>query len=180
MRVIVRSIIIGFGVILLASPALADGIFIVTGETLTSRYNPDHKVRVGERLPVSSLKKRFVGFDIQSTSSEDCNFCASVSSSGQGFQVNYDIDGIVVTSILCFDGCADALGNEHGSRLLDAIGDRASCDAGLYTTCRSPRIDGLNYILYEDSENCDFEINGGETRIPACAKVGGFQIGSEY
>jgi hypothetical protein len=145
--------------------AMASEVFVVSGETITSSTSANRYVKVGERLPVSELKKRFEGLTVQSTAGEDCLFCAYVSSSEVAFEINYDETGVVVTSVVCHQGCSDALGNEVGTKLQSAVGSEANCDAGYYTTCLSPRIQGLNYILGDAGDNCSFSVTGQSTRI---------------
>lgn len=159
-----------------STSAIASETLIVTGEGITSSENLDQYVKVGERLPVSELKKRFKGYSVQSTAGEDCLFCAGVFTNDVAFEVNYDETGIVVTSVVCGDGCSDALGNEVGSSLQSAIGEVGNCEAGYYTTCVSPRVSGLIYILSEDNSDCQLTIAGQSTSIPACAKVGAFLV----
>jgi len=159
-------------------PAFAGETFVVTGDSITSSISPSHTVKVGERLPITELKKRFGGYTIQSTAGEDCAICASVYKSDVGFEVNYDETGVVVTSVVCNQGCSDALGNEVGAKLQSAIGAMGNCDAGDYTTCVSPRVSGLIYIVNDDSSQCQFNVSGQATKIPECAEIGGFMIQS--
>jgi len=163
-------------IFLSSTSAIASETLVVTGEGITSSETLDQYVRVGERLPVSELKKRFEGYSVQSTAGEDCLFCAGVFTNDVAFEVNYDETGVVVTSVVCSHGCSDALGNDVGSNLQNAIGEVGTCDAGYYTTCASPRVNGLVYILSEDNSNCQLNITGQSTSIPACATIGAFLV----
>lgn len=175
MALIARILSGTLAMIMAVAPAIAGETFVVTGEALTSSSNPKHSVRLGERIPVAELKARFKGYTVQSTAGEDCLFCATVYTYDVGFEVNYDETGVVVTSVVCNQGCSDALGNEVGGQLRAAVGDVGNCDAGYYTTCLSPRIGGLVYIL-SDEDSCPFEVSGEATAVPSCAEIAGFVI----
>jgi hypothetical protein len=77
------------------------------------------------------------------------------------------------------DRARDAKGNRVGSSLANAIGSAAAqCDAGESTTCSSPDLKGLHYIVIED-ERCPLNIQEKQpTAIPACTRIAGFQISS--
>jgi hypothetical protein len=157
-------------------PSSAGEMLVVTGTGIVNSANPSQYVNFGERLPIAALKKRFTGFTVQSTAGEDCLYCAFVSRSETGFEVNYDDTGIIVDSIVCGQGCSDALGNEMDGKLQDAIGEIGNCEAGYYTTCSSPRVDRLVYIVNDDPNISSFEVTGSETKIPKCAQIGGFMV----
>jgi hypothetical protein len=154
----------------------AQSTFILTGDQITSVNFPRQSVRLGERLPVIDLKKRFARYRVQSTVGEDCIFCAYVTQGKFGFSIDYDETGTVVSGITCSTaGCADALGNTIGASLRRAVGSQASCDPGYVTTCQS-KISELSYIV-DESKNCQLNIvEKKETPIPSCARIGGFQI----
>ncbi len=86
--------------------------------------------------------------------------------------MDYDEKGIVIIGITSNDKKAiDALGSGVGSSLRDAT---AHCDAGDFTTCASPRLTGLHYIVQE-SEKCPLLAKENQaTEIPACARIEGF------
>jgi hypothetical protein len=172
-----RAAVISLAICVSTASAAAGEMFVVTGTGIANSGQSSQYVNVGERLPIAALKKRFSGFTVQSTAGEDCVYCAFVSRSETGFEVNYDETGVVVTSIVCGQGCSDAVGNEVEGKLSDAIGEVGNCDAGYYTTCDSQRLKGLTYIVYEDPDNCSFEVTGASTPIPACATIGGFISG---
>src|SRR4051794_6296485 len=73
--------------------------FIFTGDKVTNTRKAKEFVRLSEKLPVAQLKKRFVGYKIEATASEDCDICATVSGRDGSIAVNYDSNGIVVVGI---------------------------------------------------------------------------------
>jgi hypothetical protein len=151
--------------------------FIFTADKVTNPRDERESIRLRERLPLIQLKKRFSRYEVVSTAGEDCFICANISRGKISISVNYSEDGITITEITSNDKMsADALGNAVGAPLRDAIGARtADCDAGDRTTCASPRLIGLHYIV--EGDNCSLLVKDNQrTDIPACAKVGGFQI----
>jgi hypothetical protein len=153
--------------------------FIFTSDKVINANNEREFVKVGERLPIAQLKKRFSSYKLISTAGEDCLICAKIVKSSHSLQVNYDENGIVITSVFSEDkSSSDALGHSVGTPLQEAIGSKTSkCDAGMWTTCESPKLSGLRYIV-EENEKCDLRVNdkGGDTEIPSCARIGGFII----
>jgi hypothetical protein len=153
--------------------------FIFNGESVVNARDQHESVRILERLPIAQLKRRFARYKVVATAGEDCEICATVSGRGTAIEVDYDSTGIIVLGIISQDKTSkDALGNSIGSSLLDAIGSQtAQCDAGMWTTCESPRLDGLSYIV-EDDERCRLSIPGGagETILPRCARIEAFAI----
>jgi hypothetical protein len=162
----------------LISSASAQQEFIVTGDRIINSRVSREYVRLSERLPVSQLKRRFARYKITSTAGEDCAICATVSRNAFQFEVYYDVHGIVVTEIYCRDNaCVDALGNRVGGSLREALGNEADCNNGDELTCESSRLSGLSYIVRENTK-CTLRVteSGKKTSIPACARIGGFQI----
>ena len=53
----------------------------------------------------------------------------------------------------------------------------AECNAGMFLTCASKRIEGLDYIVKDDAK-CTIALPKGQgtAKIPACARIGGFII----
>jgi hypothetical protein len=155
--------------------ARAKDIFILTGDRITNANNSRETIRLGERLPVIALKKRFAKYKVRSTFHEDCNVCAYISRGKVGFSVDYGETGIIIAGITCDTGCADALGNTIGTSLRQAVGSQANCDAGDVITCKS-RIFGLSYIVY-GNQRCRLMVEEQkETSIPSCARIEGFKI----
>jgi hypothetical protein len=153
--------------------------FIFNGEKAVNIRNPKEFVRIGEKLPIVQLRRRFGRYKVVSTAGEDCEICATVSIRGASLHVDYDASGIVVVAIRSQDKTSnDALGNRFGSSLRTAIGaGTAQCDAGDWTSCESPRISGLSYLV-EEGPGCQLSVprGAGETIIPTCARIGGFAI----
>jgi hypothetical protein len=153
------------------------GGFIFTADRATNPSNENETVRLLERLPTAQLKKRFSRYKVDVTAGEDCVICATVSRGKVSINVDYDETGIVIVGITSNDKTStDALGNAVGSSLRNAIGATANCDAGDWTTCASPRLIGLHYVV-EENEGCSLVVKENQTtEIPACARIGGFQI----
>jgi hypothetical protein len=151
--------------------------FIFTADRAINPWNEKEFVRLLERLPVAQLKERFSRYKVDVTAGEDCAICATVSRGEVSITVDYDENGIVVVGISSNDNkSTDALGNAVGSSLRKVIGARADCDAGDMTTCASPRLSGLHYIV-EESEKCHLSVKENQpTGIPPCARIGGFQL----
>jgi hypothetical protein len=150
--------------------------FILTANRITNVNGPREIIRLGERLPVLELKKRFSKYRVRSTFGEDCNVCVDISRGKLSFSVDFDESGTTIMGITCSSTeCADALGNTIGASLRQALGSQASCDAGYVTTCKSIVL-GLSYIV-DENERCQFMIvEKKDTSIPSCARIGGFQI----
>jgi hypothetical protein len=151
--------------------------FIFTSDRAINPRNENESVRLLEKLPAAELKRRFSRYKINVTAGEDCLICAVISRGEVSITVNYDENGITITSIASNDKqSTDALGNAVGTPLRKAIGARADCDAGDSTTCASPRLTGLRYIV-EESDKCPLVVKEKQpTDIPACAKIDGFRI----
>jgi hypothetical protein len=152
--------------------------FIFTADRAINPWNEKESVGLLERLPVAQLKERFSRYKVDVTAGEDCLMCATISRGEVSISVDYDENGIVVVGISSNDNkSTDALGNAVGSSLRNAIGARtADCDAGYWTTCASPRLSGLHYIV-EESEKCPLVVKEKQpTDIPACERIGGFHI----
>jgi hypothetical protein len=158
-----------------ATFAHAQSNFILTGDRITNVNSSKERIQLGEHLPVVDLKKRFARYRVRSIFGEGCNFCADVSRGTFGFSVDYDEDGIIIIGITCLStGCADALGNTIGGSLRQAVGSRASCEGGDFTTCQSRT--EFSYIV-KDSGTCQLMVSEEkEIRIPSCARIGGFRI----
>ena len=151
--------------------------FIFTGDKAINPSNEKEFVRLLERLPVAQLKKRFSRYEVTVTAGEDCLICATISRGEELISVDYDENGIVVVGISSYgNNSTDALGNAVGSSLRSAIGPTANCDAGYETTCASPRLSGLHYIVKETQKCSLFVKLNQSTNIPVCARIGGFRI----
>lgn len=152
--------------------------FIFNGSKAESLAYPSENISLGERLPVTKLEKRFAHFRVLSTAGEDCLICASVEGSTGAIDVNYDAIGVKVTGIYSFDkNSVDSLGNSVGTPLVDAVGATAECDQGMWTSCTSPHLFGLHYIV-DDATACPLNVptGHGTTLIPRCARINGFEI----
>jgi hypothetical protein len=154
--------------------------FVFNGERAVNVRNQNEFVQIGEKLPIIELKRRFRRYKIVSTAGEDCSICATISNKSSSIYVDYDGDGIVIVGIRSLDKTSiDSLGNAVGSSVRNAIGAQtADCDAGDVTVCYSPRLGGLSYVVEED-KRCQLSIPAaghGDTAIPRCVKIAGFQI----
>lgn len=168
-----------FFMLLIATASSAKAEFVYTNELVSNPANPSERIKIGERAPVSVLKTRFPRYKIVSTAGEDCLYCATITGPSGSIYVALDETGTKITTIMSSDQKAsDALGNVAGSRLIDAVGNLATCDNGLYLSCESDRMAGLSYVVKEDAK-CPVNppaSEGGKTRIPPCARIGGFAI----
>lgn len=135
-------------------------------------------MRVGETISKQALQRRFTGYDVRYAKGEGCLICAVITGPDGQFEVDFDRDGQTVLHLRSVDNrIRDALGNEIGSPLKTALGaETAICDAGESTTCASTAFKGLSYIVTED-ERCPITVQEKQpTQIPACARIGGFQL----
>lgn len=157
--------------------AAAGAFFVYSGNQVSHSHNPALTVRVGERLPVATLKLRFSRYAVVATAGEDCAICANIKGADGSFSVNYDEAGLTVVSIVSADRTsADALGNRVGIPLIHAVGPVAECDAGMDLTCRSNVLSAVRYIVEMESD-CKFNTQqGARVPIPKCARIGGFLI----
>jgi hypothetical protein len=115
---------------------------------------------------------------VRCTKGEDCLTCAVISGADGQFEVSFAQDGRTIIDIRSYDDRSrDAQGNAVGASLVKAIGSTsAQCDAGMDTTCASPSLKGLSYILADD-DRCPITAKEKQpTEIPACARIAGFQI----
>lgn len=150
--------------------------FIFTADRATNPLNENETVRLLERLPAAQLKRRFSRYKVDVTAGEDCIICATVSRGEVSIMIDYDETGIVIVGISSNDKKAtDALGYGVGSSLRSAIGTPASCEAGMWMTCASPRLIGLHYIV-EDFEKCPIIVKEQQaTEIPLCGGLENFK-----
>ena len=151
--------------------------FVYSGDGISHSKQGALSIKLGERLPVSTLKRRFAGYKITATSLEDCMYCAQVDGNDGSFHIDYDSSGITVIGISSSDtSSSDVLGNRIGGSLGKAIGSSAICDAGDQTTCRSRKIEGLWYVPSEQ-EKCLISVEeAGYSNIPSCSKIEGFKL----
>jgi hypothetical protein len=152
--------------------------FIFRSQDIHHATNPSQFVRLGEKISPQALKKRFAEYEVRYAKGEDCLTCAVISGADGQFAVSFGRDGRTIVDIRSYDGRSrDAQGNAVGASLGKAIGSTsAQCDAGMDTTCASPRLKGLSYIVAED-DRCSITVKDKQlTDIPACARIAGFQI----
>ncbi|MFZ5731439.1 MAG: hypothetical protein ACOY4O_01800 [Pseudomonadota bacterium] len=152
--------------------------FIFSSQDVRHATTPSRFVRLGERITRQALTKRFAGYEVRYTKGEDCLTCAVVSGADGQFVVSFAEDGRTVVDIRSHDDRSrDTHGNTHGASLATAIGSTsAQCDAGMDTTCASPSLKGLSYIVAND-DRCPITVKEKQpTDIPACSRIAGFQI----
>jgi hypothetical protein len=153
--------------IIFVSPCLSEVAehFIFTGKKVHTFAKSNEFVVGGEKLSVAQLKRRFARYKVVVTVGEDCFICATISGKGGSIEVNFDEDGKLVVGVYSFDKTSsDALGNNVGLSLRNAIGSpTAQCDAGIWTTCQSTRLNGLSYIV-QDNDKCPV-LNAATDRV---------------
>jgi hypothetical protein len=152
--------------------------FIFRAQDVQHAMSPSRSVRLGEKISPQALKKRFAGYEVRYTKGEDCLTCAVISGADGQFGVSFAQDGRTIVDIRSYDTRSrDARGNTIGASLGEAIrSTSAQCDAGMDTTCASPSLKGLWYIVAED-DRCPITVKEKQpSDIPACARVAGFQI----
>jgi hypothetical protein len=152
--------------------------FIFRAQEIRDATNPSQSVRPGEKITPQALKKRFAEYEVRYTKGEDCLTCAVISGTDGQFQIDFAQDGRTIINIRSSDDRSrDAQGNSIGSSLLKALGSNsAQCDAGMDTTCASPTLRGLSYIVADDDRCTIAPKEKQPTDIPACARITGFQI----
>ena len=152
--------------------------FVFSSQDIRHTANPSRSVRLGEKISPQALKKRFTGFEVRYTKGEDCLTCAVISGADGQFEVSFAQDGNTIVDITSHDDRSrDTQGNAVRASLAKAIGSSsAQCDAGMNTTCESPNLKGLSYIVADD-DRCPITVKEKQaTDIPACARIAGFQI----
>lgn len=152
--------------------------FIFSSQDVRHATTPGRSVRLGEKITRQALTKRFAGYEVRYTKGEDCLTCAVISGTDGQFVVSFAEDGRMVVDIRSHDDRSrDTHGNTHGASLATAIGSTsAQCDAGMDTTCASPSLKGLSYIVAND-DRCPITVKEKQpTDVPACARIAGFQI----
>ncbi|MBN9599550.1 MAG: hypothetical protein J0G28_07730 [Afipia sp.] len=154
------------------------GGFVFSPAGVTDPANPSNTLALDETLPPQQLRHRFHSYTVRIIEGEDCIICAHLTGQAGDLEVYYDPDGRTISMLRSIDPkAADAENHRVGSLLSDAVGSWASCDDGESLTCSSATIEGLSYIVADD-ESCQFIVknNKNPTAIPACAKIGGFQL----
>ncbi|QUS38029.1 hypothetical protein RPMA_03515 [Tardiphaga alba] len=154
------------------------GGFVVGADAIAHSAKPGLFVRLGERISRQALKRRFIGYDVRYTKEEGCLICAVITGPDGQFDIDFDKDGRTVARLRTSDDrIRDAQGNRRGSPLRDALGtDTAICDAGETTTCVATAAASLHYMVAED-ERCAISVTEKQpTKIPACARIDGFQL----
>jgi len=146
--------------------------FIFSGDKAESAQDSRQFIVAGEKLAISQLKKRFPSYTVTPEEADCGGTCASIKGkNGTLIYVSYGGDSSFSFYNISSDARSsrDILGNAVGTSLQKAIGANiAKCDLGESMTCPSAQIKGLSYIAV----GCTWK---GVT-IPACAKVGGFEI----
>lgn len=152
--------------------------FVFDASSIRHSTKPALLIRLGKKISRQALKRRFAGYDVRYAKGEGCLICAVITGPDGQFDVDFDQDGRTVIHLRSTDNrIRDVRGNEIGSSLRSALGaDTSICDAGESTTCASAAFKGLSYIVTED-DRCLFSVKDKQpTDIPACARIGGFQI----
>ena len=155
--------------------------FIFDGDGVFNGGVVRQRIRVGERLTLVQLRRRFPGFSVEPFEGDCGGTCFNISKGGTSLQLSYGSAGRNRFYLLTSDAptTRDILGNGIGTSLRTAIGaGSARCDDGMATSCESARIKGLSYDI-GDKAGCTFppsSSNSSSTTIPACAIVGGFRI----
>jgi hypothetical protein len=152
--------------------------FAFDASSIKHSATPALRIRVGEKISKQALQRRFTGYDVRYAKGEGCLICAVITGPDGQFDVDFDQDGRTVLHLRSVDNrIRDALGNEVGSLLKRALGtETATCDAGESTTCASTALKGVSYIVAED-DRCPITVQDRQpTKIPTCARIGGFQI----
>lgn len=160
------------------SPKTIHAGFIFDEISVRHSAKPGLFVRIAEKISRNALKRRFADYDVHYTEGEGCLICATISGQDGRFEVGFDQTGQTVIDLRSTDDrVRDRLGNEVGSPLRNGLGaEAATCDAGESMTCASPLIKGLSYLVIED-DHCSVIVKDQRpTRIPTCARIGGFQI----
>lgn len=155
----------------------ADG-FMFGATSVANTANAAETVRISERIGPAELKRRFSAYSVRIVKGEDCLTCAVISGRVGSIEVDWASDGRTVTGVTSREEKSlDSLGNRFGGSLAAALGTAvAQCDNGMELTCASPKLKGLSYIVAAD-DKCQIEVDGNKpSRIPDCARIGGFQI----
>ncbi len=156
------------------------GYFVYSSDQITHSRQARLVVRLGERLPIMDLTRRFTGYNVKSTAGEDRSICVIVNGADGSFSVYYDDTGIVVVAIISADKTStDALGNRVGTPLSQAVGQSADCDVGMEITCKSSVLYNLLYIV-ADIDGCTLIVTPNvPTQIERCAQINGFMISKQ-
>jgi hypothetical protein len=159
-------------------PTVSADEFVFGGSGVANSGNPAESIRISEQIGPSALKRRFRAYTVRLAKGEDCLTCATISGRPGIIEVDYGPDGKTVMGVASRDEkSADAFGNRVGGSLAAATGAVARCDSGMELTCASSKLKGLSYVVAED-DKCQVEVGEGSklSRIPDCARIGGFRI----
>lgn len=165
-----------------ASPGKSSELsgFVFHANEARHSARPALLICLGEIITKRELSRRFSRYEVRYTQGEGCLTCAVITGADEQLEVDFDQDGRTVINLRSTDDRGrDVKGNRVGSSLANALGSAtAQCDAGESTTCSSPDLKGLHYIVIED-ERCPLNVQEKQpTAIPACARIAGFQISS--
>lgn len=173
--VIARKIIgiVGAWILLLPSMEKADARaaeFVFGIDTVCSVKNGQTCVKLGSPWTAMALKQALPGYKIE----------YSVECEGPCFLVQSEFgileilqDSGKVSFLRSLSGSVDFLGNAIGSKLRNAVGATAQCNAGLNLVCWHDK--GLRYIV----GGCEIGIqNSTKVLIPDCAVIDGIELGS--
>lgn len=147
--------------------------FIFSSKDVRDATTPGRSVRLGEIISRQALTKRFSGYEVRYTKGEDCLTCAAISGRDGQLEISFAQDTRTIVGIRSNDDRSrDAQGNAVGASLGEAIGSTsAQCDAGMDTTCASPNLKGLSYIV-AGNDQCPITVKEKQpTVIPACARI---------
>jgi len=153
--------------------------FVFSGNGVRHTADPTVRIRIGERLTPQALRSRFSRYQVQYVSGEDCTACATVSGGDGSFEVYFARDARTVIGIRTSDERSrDSQGNAARGALLQIVGTLSvRCEAGDGTTCASPDVRGLAYIIADD-QKCPLNVERGKsTIIAACTQIDGFLAG---
>jgi len=152
--------------------------FVFDTNSVRHSTRPALRIRIGEKISEQALRRRFAGYTLLYATGEGCLVCAVITGADGQFDVHFEQDGQTVTQLRSTDSrVRDGLGNDVSTPLRNALGaNTANCDAGETTTCASAALRGLSYIVTEDDRCSVTAEDQRPTDIPACARIGGFQI----
>jgi len=176
-----RAILLSLILTACAFPAEAQTTaFVFSGNGVRHTANPTMRIRIGERVTPQALRARFSRYHVHYAIGERCTACATVSGGDGSFEVYFARDARTVIGIRTSDERSrDSQDNAARGSLLQIVGTvSVRCHAGDETTCASPDVRGLAYIIVDD-QTCPLNVEATKpTTIAACTRIDGFLVGT--
>lgn len=152
---------------------------VFSNRSVASTMSEHFHIALGDRYSPSFIKERFRPYTVEF--SDECEIeCFVISRDGALLNIYGSEETGKITMLTSWSTrVVDSLGVRVGMPLRKALkADQALCEYAETLMCRSP-VAGMTYFV-DSGEDCHWDVSWdkGEVSVtvPACARVGGFQI----